>query len=140
MLKWRRRRDSPHRRKQNKRQQRHRHPPFRVRLKTSQTEPEQPSSGPAEGERGSHATGTGAPHRGIYSRPAGKVQEGGHACFCFHSPGTFTRPHMWVLNIYPNTRSNIVWAGKEEAVGSPRKRSWRKSGGRPRPGGKKVRK
>lgn len=26
---------------------------------------------------------------------------------------------MWVLNIYPNTRSNIVWAEKEEAVGSP---------------------
>lgn len=37
---------------------------------------------------------------------------------------------MWVLNIYPNTRSNIVWAEKEEAVGSPRKESWRKSGGR----------
>lgn len=37
---------------------------------------------------------------------------------------------MWVLNIYPNTRSNIVWAEKEEAVGPPRKEGWRKSGGR----------
>lgn len=134
MLKWRRRRDTPHRRKQTAATPPPPPPPtLLVRLKTSQTEPEQPSTGPAVTqwrERGSHATETGAPHRGIYSRPARKVQEGGHACFCFHSPGTFTRPHMWVLNIYPNTRSNIVWAEREEAVGSPRKRSWRKSGGR----------
>ena len=63
-------------------------------------------------ERGSHATGagTGAPPGGIYSRPALKGRERGHACFPFHSPGTFTRPHMWVLNIYPNTGSNIVGA------------------------------
>lgn len=63
-------------------------------------------------ERGSHATGagTGAPPGGIYSRAALKGRERGHACFPFHSPGTFTRPHMWVLNIYPNTGSNIVGA------------------------------
>lgn len=105
-------------RKQNKREVRHRHPPFRSGWRL----PRLSWSGPAvdrRRERGSHATETGAPQRGIYSRPAWKVQEGGHACFCFHSPGTFTRPHMWVLNIYPNTRSNIVWAEKEEAVGSP---------------------
>lgn len=116
-------------RKQNKREERHRHPPFRSGSRL----PRLSWSGPAVDQRrgrGSHATETGAPQRGIYSRPAWKVQEGGHACFCFHSPGTFTRPHMWVLNIYPNTRSNIVWAEKEEAVGSPRKEGWRKSGGR----------
>lgn len=63
-------------------------------------------------ERVSHATGagTGAPPGGIYSRPALKGRERGHACFPFHSPGTFTRPHMWVLNIYPNTGSSIVGA------------------------------
>lgn len=72
-------------------------------------------------ERGSHATGagTGAPPGGIYSRPALKGRERGHACFPFHSQGTFTRPHMWVLNIYPNTGSNIVGAEKREAVCSP---------------------
>lgn len=65
-------------------------------------------------ERGSHATsaGTGAPPGGIYSRTALKGRERGHACFPFHSPGTFTRAHMWVLNIYPNTGSNIVGADK----------------------------
>lgn len=64
------------------------------------------------GERGSHATGagTGAAPGGIYSGPALKGRERGHACFPFHSPGTFTRPLMWVLNIYPNTGSNIVGA------------------------------
>lgn len=129
MLKWRRRRDTPHRRKQNKRQERHRHPPFRSGWRLPRLSRSSPAVDQRR-ERGSHATETGAPHRGIYSRPAQKVQEGGHACFCFHSPGTFTRPHMWVLNIYPNTRSNIVWAEREEAVGSPRKRSWRESGGR----------
>lgn len=138
MLKWRRRRDSPHRRKQNKRQERHRrrHPPFRVSLETSQTEPERPSGGPAEGEREVPMPLKLARHTEVFI--AGRLERssrGGHACFCFHSPGTFTRPHMWVLNIYPNTRSNVVWAGREEAVGSPRKRSWKKSRGRPGPGG-----
>lgn len=62
------------------------------------------------GGRGSHATGagTGAAPWGIYSSPALKGRERGHACFPFHSPGTFTRPLMWVLNIYLNTGSNIV--------------------------------
>ena len=74
--------------------------------------------------RGSHATETGAPHRRIYSRPARKVQEGGHACFCFHSPGTCTRPYMWVLNICPNTRSNIEWAESEKEREREREREW----------------
>lgn len=86
-------------------------------------------------ERGSHATGagTGAPPGGIYSRAALKGRERGHACFPFHSPGTFTRPYMWVLNIYPNTGSNIVgaenrrqWAPLEQEC--RKKEGWRGGG------------
>lgn len=71
-------------------------------------------------ERGSHATGAGAgaPPGGIYSGAALKGRERGHACFPFHSQGTFTGPHMWVLNIYPNTGSNIVGAENRRQVGS----------------------
>lgn len=91
----------------------HTHPPFGPAcwLQPSQTGHKWLSNGPEE-ERGSHATGagTGAPPGGIYSRPALKGWVRGHACFPFHSLGTFTRPHMWVLNIYPNTGSNTVGA------------------------------
>lgn len=77
--------------------------------------PRQDMSGQAMDQRrgrGSHATGagTGAPPRGIYSRPALKGQDRGHACFPFHSQATSTRPHMLVLNIFLNTGSNIVGA------------------------------
>lgn len=96
-------------------------------------------------ERGSHATGagTGAPPGGIYSRPALKGRERGHACFPFHSLGTFTRPHMWVLNIYPNTGSNIL--GKQRIRGRGVLWKWKWAGmvgGREerRNEGKKIRK